>query len=77
MPFLSKHPTLNTLILTVFALAWLYTEVTEYYERQDVYEQYRKFHDQGARFTAKRGDALESRVIVIEKRLNIEATTGE
>jgi len=35
MTFLSKHAKLNTLILILFAIAWLYTEVTEYMKRDE------------------------------------------
>jgi len=35
MTFISKHSKLNTVILVLFAIAWLYTEVTEYIKRDD------------------------------------------
>jgi len=33
MTFISKHANLNTVFLILIAIAWLYTEVTEYIKR--------------------------------------------
>lgn len=55
------------LLLTVFWSAWLWTEVTEYLERQKVIEQMSDFVNKGDRFTKEDGDALIKRIERLEK----------
>lgn len=48
---------------------WLYTEVTEYLERDTFYHEVDTFMHQGDRFTADDGRALKARVEALEKQL--------
>ena len=67
MRFLSSFPKLNTFILIVLAVAWLYTEITEYHDRQRVVAEFTSFINAGGRFTEEEGAALEQRIKELEK----------
>ena len=82
MRWLTNNTRLNTLILIIFGLAWLYTEVEEQTEcdvwqakNVAVYKEFRAFHDAGGRFTAAQGDGLEARIKQLEQE--IDELTGD
>ena len=64
-------------LLALFWMAWLYTEVTEYFERDSFMQATRKtmsefdaFMDRGERFTNEDGVRLEGRIKAIEEELH-------
>ena len=54
-------------LLVVFWAAWLYTEISEYIERQDQWESVNQFMNKGDRFSREDGDALEARIEALEE----------
>lgn len=76
---LGTAPVLNTVILMLFLVAWLYTEITEHDEREawrkqsvQELEEFKAFLLEGERFTLLDGMDLSNRVAEIEKRLDAE-----
>ena len=67
MSFLSKYPHIGTMIIVVFFSLWLYTEITEYYERDQFSYEVKKFMGRGDRYTGTEGHALEARVEALEQ----------
>ena len=67
MRFLSSFPRFNAILITVFFLAWLYTEVTEYIERDKFYVEVTDFMYKGDRFTSEDGQELLHRIEALEK----------
>ena len=57
---------INTVLIMLFLVMWLWTEITEYEERHAIYMDFKSFHDKGKRFTAAEGDVLEARVKKLE-----------
>lgn len=60
------RPRINTILIILFLLMWLWTEVSEYQERHTIYMEFKKFHDAGERFTKQDGDKLRQRVEALE-----------
>ena len=54
-------------LLTVFLTLWLYTEFSEYFERDLFQQNVEKFMQKGGRFTEERGAELENRVSELER----------
>ena len=67
-----KPPGLNTVIIIVFLVAWLYTEVREASQREYKWEYVKEFVSKGGRFTAEDGEELDTRVIILEKQREID-----
>ena len=63
------RPRINTVLIVLFLIMWLYTEVAEYNERHAIYMDFKSFHDKGKRFTAAEGDVLEARIEILEVEL--------
>jgi len=55
-------------LVFVYMSMWLYTEVHEYIERDDFFNEVDEFIHAGDRFTKEDGDALEERVRELEER---------
>lgn len=82
MPLLGKlkaGSTLNTVILVVFLGAWLYTEISEYQEREawrsksiKELEEFKSFLLEGERFTLLDGRALSNRITELERKQEAE-----
>ena len=53
----------------MFWLAWLYTEVTEYFSRDAFTEEVVDFMHRGDRFTSDDGARLEKKIAELEKQL--------
>lgn len=53
-------------LLVVFWVAWLYTEISEMYERNAMYSEVMYFMHKGDRFTQAEGDELEARILALE-----------
>ena len=58
-------------LLSIFWIAWLYTEVSEYIEREEFIEEMMAFKNRGSRNTAEQGYELCKRIVVLEKRLDV------
>lgn len=53
-------------LLTIFILMWTYTEVSEYFERENFTHEVTDFMYKGDRFTSEDGDRLCTRVRHLE-----------
>jgi hypothetical protein len=60
-------------LLAIFWCAWLYSEIKETMDTvawrkksAAEYQEFRDFHDEGKRFTAENGAALEARIEALE-----------
>ena len=70
MPLIRKIEPNHVFMLTaLFIGAWVYTEVSEYIDRQRFAEEVSDFMHKGDRFTQEEGDAMERRLDIIEARL--------
>lgn len=56
------------IVLVVFWCMWFYTEVKEYFERDDFQERVTEFMNNGERFTKEDGEELSNRIKVLEDR---------
>lgn len=56
-------------VLMVFVIAWLGTEIYESYRRGHYQSEVKDFMQQGARFTAEDGAALEERIERLEQKV--------
>jgi hypothetical protein len=56
-------------LLLVFFAMWLYTEFTEYNERDAFYQEVSNFMYKGERFTADDGRALKARIEKLESEI--------
>jgi len=56
-------------LLVLFWAAWLYTEISEYLERQDQWESVNQFMSKGDRFSREDGAELEARIEALEDKL--------
>ena len=70
MRFLSSSSRFNTAIILIFFAAWLYTEVTEYIERDEFYVEVTDFMYKGDRFTSEDGQELLHRIEELERNAN-------
>lgn len=66
MSLLSKYPHIGTIVLVIFFTLWLYTEITEYIERDMFQENVTEFMNKGDRFTGSQGKLLEERIKKLE-----------
>lgn len=57
-------------LLLLFWVAWLYTEVTEYYSRDTFTAEVTEFMYRGDRFTKDDGDALKMKILSLEEQLS-------
>jgi hypothetical protein len=71
MRFLDSFPRLNTVILLLFFVFWLYTEIQESKARNE----WQEFTRAGARFTAEDGEAMSARIDRLER--GIDELTGD
>ena len=61
-------------LLLIFWMAWLYTEISEYFAREVYYAEVEEFIHRGDRFTLEDGMALDSRIDKITAELNLHLT---
>ena len=59
-------------LLIMFIVAWLYTEVAEHYSRDMFRETVEEFMTEGDRFTTDDGAELEKRVEKLETEVGVE-----
>ena len=71
MRYLNSVPKLNTVILILFAIAWLYTEIEEYNARADYKQEVDRFMNRGNRFTADEGRDMRARLEELEAEHDI------
>jgi len=65
---LSKLPPAHMWVLLIFFGMWLYTEISEYRERDAFYQEVDTFMHKGERFTADQGRALKARIEALEAK---------
>jgi hypothetical protein len=70
--WLSRLPSFNTVLLSCFLLAWLWTEIVESIDRDKKWDYIEGFVTKGDRFTAEDGDELKARVSRLEQQLEEE-----
>jgi hypothetical protein len=66
MRFLDSFPRLNTVILLLFFVFWLYTEIQESKARNE----WQEFTRAGARFTADDGARMSARIDRLEREID-------
>jgi hypothetical protein len=47
---------------------WFYTEISEYFERDDFQDRVNKFMNNGERFTKEDGELLSNRIKALEEK---------
>ena len=70
MKWISSGSKANTVILVVFLIAWLYTEITEYQERHEIYMEFKTFQSKGGRFTEQDGEDMQARLDHLEEHID-------
>ena len=77
MPHPSVKPIHTFILVAVFLMGWVYTEVTEKLARDEReqkgdarYKEFRHFHDAGKRFTAEEGKEIKSQIVELQDQLN-------
>jgi hypothetical protein len=68
VPFLSKFPRVNTILILIIFMAWIYTEIDE----QKARTEWRAFIEEGSRFTGKDGDLIAARICRLERSSGIK-----
>jgi hypothetical protein len=64
--FRNVQPKHVALLVFVFWMSWLYTEISEYGKRSEFEQNVSDFMHKGKRFTYDDGEALKARVKVLE-----------
>jgi hypothetical protein len=57
-------------MLTAFWFAWLYTEITEYFDRVEYNKEIEAFMNRGGRFTHDDGEAIKAEINMLRRRLD-------
>ena len=68
MKFSEIRSNLTLMLMVIFLSAWAYTEITEYFDREDFNAEVEEFMEGGGnRFTREDAEALERRVEKLER----------
>jgi hypothetical protein len=70
MKWLINPTTTTNVFIVIFFVLWAYTEIAELLERSKFQEQFKHFHDEGARFTADDGYELQIQILELEEELS-------
>jgi hypothetical protein len=71
MKWLINPTTTTNVFIVIFFVLWGYTEIAELLERNKFQEQFKHFHDEGARFTADDGAVMRDEMKLIQQQVDL------